>query len=103
MKKMILISAIALICITSKAQTTITKQEVDTAVISKIYDYYSIDPIDGRVVVAKKFKEKKEFVNDMILAFIKRKAKDCAGNKASDDARKQAEDEINTKVIIKVE
>ena len=80
MKKLLLsFSILTLLSLTAKSQTTVIKQEVDTAVISKIYACYSVNQLDGQVVAAKNFKEKKDFVNDMIIAFIKRLSKDCAG------------------------
>jgi len=104
MKKLLTLISIVVLSITAKAQTTtVVKQELDTAVINQIYSCYAFDNRTGLPIVAKNAKEKKEFVNDLILGYIKRISRECAGGKAAEKARKQAEDEINTKPIQKIE
>lgn len=103
MKKLTLIFAIVSICSLAKSQTVILKQEVDTSVINTIYKCHAYDPLTSQPIVAKNEKAKKEFVNDMVLDFLRRKSKDCAGSEAADKARKIAEDAIISKPINKVE
>lgn len=101
MKKLTLIFALTLLSIKVKSQTTILKQEVDTAIINRIYSCYAVG-IDGNIIAANQ-RAKKEFVNDMVIAYLRTKAKECHAAKAADKARKIAEDEIDTKPIIKVD
>lgn len=103
MKKITLIFAIALLSISAKSQTTILKQEVDTSVINTIYKCHAYDPLTSQPILAKNEKAKKEFVNDLLIQFLKTNVKNCAGNKAAEKARKIAEDDIDVKPINKVE
>lgn len=104
MKKLLTIISIAALGFTAQAQTTtILKQELDTTVINKLYSCYAIDQESGKAIVAKNEKQKKEFVNDMVLKFLKHISKDCAGSSAADKARKNAEDAIELKPINKVD
>lgn len=103
MKKLTLIFAIVSICSLAKSQTVILKQEVDTSVINTIYKCHAYDPLTSKPIVAKNDKAKKDFVNDMMLDFLRKKSKDCYGTDAADKARKTAEQEIDTKPINKVD
>lgn len=103
MKKIITLIAIITLSVSAKSQTTILKQDVDTAIINRIYSCYAIDQLTGAAIVAPNQRAKKEFVNDMVIAYLRARAKECHASKAADKARKIAEDEIDTKPIIKVD
>ena len=104
MKKLITLIALVTIGVTAQAQTTtILKQEVDTVVINTIFSQYALDIKTGERLVAKNEKQKKEFVNDMILGYLRQLVRESAGNRAADEARKLKESTLEFIILKKVD